>query len=212
MTQGPETRIQTPQTPALHSTEQAKPATKLIPAAKQEFLLPSDSPNPRHFALFYHNEREELFAVGNNERGQLGNGNTSSQSKPIKITHNFLHQKILRICCGYEFTTLLTDAAIYTFGCNEDGQLGDGTTTDASTPQDITQGFGGERVVLVSCGSSHTLALTDQNNVFSYGYNGYGQLGAGDIENRSKPTNILHNLGIVGPGKDRVVGVACGGM
>ena len=40
--------------------------------------------------------------------------------------------------------------------------------------------------VAISCGSLHTIVLDDQGNLYSFGYNRYGQLGLGDNSKRNE--------------------------
>jgi len=42
----------------------------------------------------------------------------------------------------------------------------------------------------ISAGRYHSLIIDQENNVYSFGYNGYGQLGLGDNINRNKPEKI----------------------
>lgn len=42
----------------------------------------------------------------------------------------------------------------------------------------------------VACGYAHTLALTDEGFVYSWGANSYGQLGTGNKSNQAVPTLI----------------------
>ena len=44
----------------------------------------------------------------------------------------------------------------------------------------------------VSCGSRHTAALTEGGEVFTWGWNGHGQLGLGDTEPRDAPTLVTY--------------------
>ena len=73
---------------------------------------------------------------------------------------------------------------IWSFGDNYAGQLGTGNTTDCNVPQKLRNI---PPVLSVACGSSHTLIITNDDNLWSWGKNKYGQLCHGDAEGRSKP-------------------------
>ncbi|MDD3106731.1 MAG: hypothetical protein PHP65_02865, partial [Bacilli bacterium] len=76
---------------------------------------------------------------------------------------------------------------------NSYGQLGDGTTTDRSTPTEITNQFNlgvGETIMSVSLGNVHSSALTSTGSIFTWGGNSAGQLGDGTLINKSTPTEI----------------------
>lgn len=69
------------------------------------------------------------------------------------------------------------------FGYNAFGQLGDGTTTDRSTPTAVS-GLAGVSSVAAGGGqqTSHSLAVTDDGAVYAWGSNRYGQLGDGSTD------------------------------
>ena len=73
---------------------------------------------------------------------------------------------------------------IWSFGDHEFGQLGTGNTPDFNVPQKI---LNIPPVVSVSCGESHTLIITNDDNLWSCGRNSEGQLCQGDTEDRSIP-------------------------
>lgn len=50
--------------------------------------------------------------------------------------------------------------------------------------------FPNQKIIKISCGSSHTLALTDKGTVFSWGSNANGRLGQGKKEDISEPTLV----------------------
>jgi alpha-tubulin suppressor-like RCC1 family protein len=54
----------------------------------------------------------------------------------------------------------------------------------------------GLRVVAVACGLEHTLALTREGNVWSWGSGEYGATGLGDLETKTVPWII--QTGLVG--------------
>lgn len=87
--------------------------------------------------------------------------------------------------CG-EVHTLFFDknkGQVWACGVAAYGRLGIGANwsdQDALTPQLLQECFEGERVVQISAGFSHSLALTESGRVFSWGRNDLGQLGLGD--------------------------------
>jgi len=83
------------------------------------------------------------------------------------------------------------DATIRCWGGNFSGQLGDGTTTNRSTPVTVG-GFAG--AVAVAAGSNHTCALLADGTARCWGSNGVGQLGDGTVTNR-RTRVIVRTLG-----------------
>lgn len=60
---------------------------------------------------------------------------------------------------------------------------------DAKIPKMIDQ-LRNVTIVSISCGQDHVLALDSDGNVWSWGFNKYGQLGHGDGENKALPEKI----------------------
>jgi alpha-tubulin suppressor-like RCC1 family protein len=78
---------------------------------------------------------------------------------------------------------------VLAWGRNDFGQLGNGTSTDASTPVRVRLP-GGTKVQQVRAGCDHTVALTSTGHVLAWGINGNGQLGNGSIASRETPVRV----------------------
>lgn len=78
------------------------------------------------------------------------------------------------------------DGSIWTWGGNDRGQLGTGTTTALTAPflTPLTTG-----ATSVSVGGGHTLAIAN-DEVWGWGRNEMGQLGMSDADDRLAPTRI----------------------
>ena len=94
------------------------------------------------------------------------------------------------INAGYKFTvSLKQNGSVWTWGQNNYGQLGLGNNTNYNGPQEVTS-LGDKNIVDVKAGYYHAVALTESGEVYSWGYNGYGQLGNGTKDNSSIPQKI----------------------
>ncbi|KAJ0406517.1 hypothetical protein P43SY_001448 [Pythium insidiosum] len=68
---------------------------------------------------------------------------------------------------------------VYSWGRGEDGQLGLGDTSDQHRPV-LIDALHERRVVQIACGSGHTVVLTDDGEVYTWGRGDDGRLGHGD--------------------------------
>ena len=87
------------------------------------------------------------------------------------------------------------DASTYCWGWNRDGQLGDGTTTDRSTPVRVETT--GATFGWVTAGGAHTCALATDASAFCWGFNLSGQLGDDVFASRSVPGPVAGGLEFV---------------
>ncbi|HZN19292.1 MAG TPA: tandem-95 repeat protein [Micromonosporaceae bacterium] len=124
--------------------------------------------------------------------GQLGNAATAASSTPVAVAGlttattvaggGTLGTAERGMTCARR-----TDGKVSCWGRNADGQLGDGTTTDRSTPVTVqvdTDPDPGSTVLAdltnvatVVTGGLHTCALVTDSSVRCWGFNGSGQLG-----------------------------------
>jgi alpha-tubulin suppressor-like RCC1 family protein len=124
---------------------------------------------------------------GNNPFGQLGDGSTTNTTTPQPVTG--LASGVAAISAGVYHTCALTTAgAVQCWGRNAYGQLGDGSTTDKTTPQPVTGMASG--VAAIAAGGNHTCALTTAGAVQCWGRNDFGQLGVGGITRKTTPQPV----------------------
>ncbi len=92
--------------------------------------------------------------------------------------NKYLNDKhIIDICCGVSHSLALTNGGeVYAWGLNLCGQIGNGSYSQALVPIKLNH-FNNEKVIQISCGYEHSIALTESGRVFSWGYNEFGQLG-----------------------------------
>jgi alpha-tubulin suppressor-like RCC1 family protein len=89
----------------------------------------------------------------------------------------------------YSHTTAVkTDGTLWTWGCNNAGQLGDGTFFNRVSPG--TTVGGGTTWCQVSTGGIHTAAVKTDGTLWTWGYNVCGRLGDGTVTTRCSPGNV----------------------
>jgi alpha-tubulin suppressor-like RCC1 family protein len=130
---------------------------------------------------------------GENAWGSLGDGTTPSN---VPVTHNVpvgvvgLGSGVSSVTAGLDGSCAVTTAgAVKCWGLNIYGELGNGTTTNSSTPVDVL-GLG-SGVAAVSAGGGHTCALTTGGAGKCWGYNPVGELGDGSTTNSSTPVDVV---------------------
>jgi alpha-tubulin suppressor-like RCC1 family protein len=81
------------------------------------------------------------YCWGFNLFGQLGDGSTTDRSAPVKVVGSGTAPLVFTTVAGGEGHTcgLTTGHAIYCWGYNDDGEVGDGTHTNRATPVPIVQ-------------------------------------------------------------------------
>ena len=145
-----------------------------------------------------------LFCWGSNAFGQLGIGNTTNHSSPVQVTA--LGTSVTSVSAGNLHTCATkSNGTVWCWGSNANGQLGNGGTTDRSSPVRVT-GLP-TTAVEVSAGYSHTCARTSDGKLWCWGSDFFGQLGngvSGSGHDSSTPLQVT-SLG------STVVGVSAGG-
>ncbi len=124
---------------------------------------------------------------GNNDHGNLGDGTTNYSYVPIDVTG--LTSDVAQVVAGYNHTCALTNSGgVKCWGYNNNGQLGDGTIGNSSTPVDVTGLTSG--VTQVSVGEYHSCVVTSAGGVKCWGYNNFGQLGNGTTNYSIVPIDV----------------------
>ncbi|XP_048005438.1 probable E3 ubiquitin-protein ligase HERC2 [Leguminivora glycinivorella] len=99
-----------------------------------------------------------VYTWGKGDYHRLGHGSYEHVRRPMRVT-GMQGKMIVSIATGSLHCVACTDTGeVYTWGDNDEGQLGDGTTLAAQRPRLLTA-LQGKRVTKVACGSAHTVAL-----------------------------------------------------
>ena len=132
-----------------------------------------------------------VFAFGFNYKGQLGLGGTENMLVPTLMRGELENKSVMQVAAGYKHTIFVTaDGLVFACGDNDEGQLGVGDTEERLIPTLVTGQLQGKTAVYVAAGDNHTLCITADGSLFSWGDNSTGQLGVGDTENRRIPTLV----------------------
>ncbi len=129
-----------------------------------------------------------VYSWGYNLFGQLGNKDASVsypdayKSSPVEVTFPDTITSVADIAAGGYHSLAAADGKLYAWGYNGNRQLGDSSTTNAKTPQNVKVGHENEDLTLLSAkevaaGGTHSLALFGNGDVYAWGNNKYAQVG-----------------------------------
>lgn len=132
-----------------------------------------------------------IWSWGRNSSGQLGlnsfsSGATNTVSSPTQIGALTTWSKIAT--SNYHALALKTDGTLWTWGVNNNGQLGQNDLNDRSSPVQVGA-LTTWTLPNKEMGPSVWVPKTD-GTLWVWGRNQYGQLGLGDVVNRSSPVQL----------------------
>ena len=138
-----------------------------------------------------------LWSWGQNNSGQLGNGNTTDSSVPVQESSMATNWSFVGVGSRHS-AAIKADGTLWTWGSNNHGQLGDGSNTDSSVP--VQESSMATNWTSVDGGFAHTSAIRSDGTLWTWGYNNFGQLGNGNtadalipVQENSMATN-WHSL------------------
>ncbi|XP_017887257.1 E3 ubiquitin-protein ligase HERC2 [Ceratina calcarata] len=146
-----------------------------------------------------------VFSWGDGNYGKLGRGGWDGSKTP-KIVNKLLDINVAKVYCGGQFSAALTAyGEVYTWGKGEAYRLGHGNEEQVRYPK-VIEALKMKKVKELCVGSLHVLALTEDQLVYGWGRNDYGQIDPALCTVVSEPT-LCPTLS----GKN-VIGLACGLM
>eukprot|EP01132_Coremiostelium_polycephalum_P003660 gene3660-4558_t len=167
-------------------------------------------------------EDNQLYTMGRGMYGVLGHGvgdeNKDHLEGPLLMKSKVLdkNMKIKSIACGYEHCLVATDRGLYGWGRNDKGQLGVGQGVKGDESEDEIQYFTQPKLVVapkdvefgdlkkVCSGSTHSMALTKNGRLYSWGNGYFGALGHSDNLNQLAP-KLVNTI------NSEIMDIACGG-
>ena len=131
-----------------------------------------------------------LATWGNGSSGQLGNGTINSSSIPVILFTQ--GSEWMEVSAGYDHAgAIRSDGSLWMWGNNSNYQIAAANQTTYNTPtQVIRTGLPSTLWVKISCGNNFTLGIRKDNNnsLWGWGTNQYGQLGRSDANSFATPT------------------------
>jgi alpha-tubulin suppressor-like RCC1 family protein len=127
-----------------------------------------------------------LITSGGNSYGQLGNNTVVDSLSVLVLVTSAENWK--NIDCGYLHTAAIkTDGTLWTWGRNDEAQLGDGTIIHRSSPVQVGSDTTWK---LIACGYNSSAAIKTNGTLWTWGRNEEAQLGVNDRIYRSSPTQV----------------------
>jgi uncharacterized repeat protein (TIGR01451 family) len=142
-----------------------------------------------------------VWAWGMSAFGQLGDGQPFSTIMGLPVQVVGL-TGVTAVSAGEHYSVALrNDGTVWTWGYNDNGQLGDGTTTERRAPVQVS---GLNNVTAISAGQeAHTVVVKADGTVWAWGENRFGELGPGT-------TNSMETTPVQVSGLTNVKTVAAG--
>ena len=166
----------------------------------------------------------QVYSWGEDISGQLGRGNTGrndcSKTEDCRLDIGAIDgiDNAVMVAAGYKHNLVLTkDGSVWAFGANTQGQLGNATTIDSSTPVkvDFSAATDIGHIVQVVASANSSYALDDKGQVWGWGSDAYANLGRGQECNKANScvnvnaTPILIDV-LNGNGLEKVTQLAAG--
>ena len=150
---------------------------------------------------------------GFNQYGEVGDGTTTHRASPVQVSG--LTSGVASVSAfGWHTCALKTTGAVVCWGRNDYGQLGDGSSTNRTTPVQVSGLTSG--VANVSVAETHTcVLLSGTGAVKCWGNNAAGQLGDGTKTKRLVPTTATQpgsSVTALSAGGDQTCAVKAGGL
>ncbi len=149
-----------------------------------------------------------VYACGDGEYGELGNGSTAPRSVPARVV-GLPEGGVKALTSSWGGSGALMDnGRYYDWGYNQAGQLGDGTTKDSDVPVHVSLPAAVVQVFQGGSGPANgqTLAIVAGNSLWAWGNGTHGQLG--EDSTRSSPIPVRVTL----PDGAKAAKVASGGF
>jgi alpha-tubulin suppressor-like RCC1 family protein len=130
---------------------------------------------------------------GYNAAGQLGNGSTANSDVPVQVPLSETVRQVFQGGSGPkngQSVAILTNGAVWAWGDNDRGQLGNGTRTSSEVPLhvDVPNGV---NFVTVNSGGFASYAIDRSGRLWAWGDNKSGQLGTGSgMAMTTTPVNV----------------------
>ena len=162
--------------PSIHSGSSAVIYPRLVESLAMGRKVVKELAVAKHHTLLTTTDGE-LFSMGGNRYGQLGHGKETAAAKSVteaKKVAALRTSYVVKIAAANKHSVAVTSTGeVYTWGSNTCGQLGYGAfdSTSSPTPR-VVDALKGKRVVACAAAKRHTVVLTADGDVLTWGHRG----------------------------------------
>uniref|UniRef100_I3MQB1 HECT and RLD domain containing E3 ubiquitin protein ligase family member 6 n=1 Tax=Ictidomys tridecemlineatus TaxID=43179 RepID=I3MQB1_ICTTR len=162
--------------------------------ARGDQLLQAASGERHSLLLLNHHE---VHSFGDNSRGQLGQRGVPRRERP-ELIQALATLHVAFVSCGKEHSLAVCHRGrVFAWGAGSEGQLGIGEIKEINFIPKKINALADIKIIQVSCGHYHSLALSKDGQVFSWGKNSHGQLGLGnEFPSQASPQRVKSLEGI----------------
>lgn len=132
-----------------------------------------------------------VFTWGDGRQGKLGHNDESTRLLPT-LVNSFFDQSLVVATAqaGGQHTVALTvGGQVYTFGAGQSGRLGHGNDRNQLVPT-LVAALEFEEVVSIASGYAHTVVLTEDGQLYTWGNGKMGRLGHGADSDEVLPRRV----------------------
>ena len=139
--------------------------------------------SPTNAGTFSRKSTTPFIVAGQDTSARVFGNRTNESVVPVNVDS----RTWASVACGaYHTIAVKKDGTLWGWGANSNGQLGDGTTTQRTSPVQIGSDT---NWASVACGNSHTIAVKTTDSLWGWGSNLNGQLGFGEGFSSTLTTN-----------------------
>ena len=131
-----------------------------------------------------------VYTWGEGDEGQLGHGDEKSSLIPKEVRGLAGHLIRSVATSSYHCIAVTERGEVFSWGLNSHGQCGHGNSGDNLLLPRRIEALSGVRVRSSSAGRWHSLVVTEEGTLYSFGAGPFGQLGHGNFHHRFDPAIV----------------------
>eukprot|EP01113_Clastostelium_recurvatum_P035687 TRINITY_DN5001_c0_g1_i4.p1 TRINITY_DN5001_c0_g1~~TRINITY_DN5001_c0_g1_i4.p1 ORF type:complete len:1079 (-),score=249.45 TRINITY_DN5001_c0_g1_i4:68-3304(-) len=139
-----------------------------------------------------------IYTWGNNSQGQLGLGHHTDSLIPVRVPVGDGDIRMTLVASGnFHSGAVGEDGRVYMWGANAFGQAGTGTLSSEQLPTIVLGPLRDKCAIQLALGCLHSVVLTAEGEIYTFGQGEYYQLGHADKKARLWPSIMLPTMGAV---------------